>query len=213
MASTTKFKRACAECWPVVCFWCGLLFVATITCYLFGWILLQAFEAYFNYLSNIAVPATIYQACVDRVSSERGTLFDPNNLPSNSFLRPAGDRSIFNSTLCDSGFVGELGFVGNSDIYGLGVRSGLYIQWVTSLLANHLLREESRALMRSYLIFHIALCIAVVVLTLQKTCTFAVEIMLLYYLVYGGFICVFSRPNWEDFEPAMWSQCYYPCPF
>ena len=95
-------------------------------------------------------------------------------------------------------------------IYGLGVRSGLYIQWVTSLLANHLLREESTALMRSYLIFHIALCIAVAVLTFQKNCTFVVEIVLLYYLVYGGFICVYSRPNLGDFEPATvglhWSQ-------
>ena len=131
-------------------------------------------------------------------------LFDSNNLQSNSILDWAGIKPTFNNSFC------ELGFVGNSDIYGLGVRSGLYKQWVSSLLANHLLREESTALMRSYFIFHIALCIAVAVLTSQKICTFAVEFVLLYCLVYGGFICVFSRLNLGDLEPAMmdlrWSQ-------
>ena len=200
MASTIKFKRACAVCCAVLCY-CGGLFCL---CKIIVYLSIQIDNAYSDYLSKITAPATIYQACVIRVSSDQGPLFDPSNLPFNSSLHQAGDKPLFNSSHCDSGFVG------NSDIYGLGVRSGLYIQWVTSLLANHLLREESTALMQSYLIFHIALCIAVAVLTLQKTCTFAVEIVLLYYLVFGGYICVFARPNWRDFEPAMmvlhWSQ-------
>ena len=199
MALTTKFKRACAEWGPVGSYLCGLLYV--VKAY---YLLIQFFNAYFTYLSKITDSSTIYQGCVNRVSSDQAALFDPSNLQSNLSLYWGDDTSTFNSTLCD------LGFVGNSDIYGLGVRSGLYIQWVTSLLANHLLREESTALMRSYLIFHIALCIAVAVLTFQKNCTFVVEIVLLYYLVYGGFICVFSRPNLGDFEPATvglhWSQ-------
>ena len=164
-----------------------------------------AHSAGIHYLRKIFDPATINQACVNRVPSDQAAFFDPSNLQSDPWIY---DGRVYvmrsDSTLCDSGFVG------NSDIYGLGVRSGLYIQWVSSLLANHLLREESTALMRSYLIFHIALCITVAVLTFQKTCTFAIEIVLLYYLVYGGFICVFSRPNLEDFEPATmglhWSQ-------
>lgn len=194
-----KPKHVCTVCCAALCFFFGLLSVG----YFVAWLAAQA-DAYFNYASNIAVPTTIYQACVNRVSSEQGTLFDPSNLPSNFSLHWAGVKPTFNGSLCDSGFVG------NSDIYGLGVRSGLYIQWVSSLLANHLLREESTALMHSYLIFHIALWIAVAVLTFQKTCIFAVEIVLLYYLVYGGYICVFIRPNLGDFEPAIidlhWSR-------
>ena len=151
MASSRIFY-ACLVCGFMLCTFCALLF-AQILEHLFA----QLYYACSNYLSNITAPATIYQACVDRVSSEQGVLFDPSNLPSksNSSLHLAVDKPLFNSSLCDSGFVG------NSDIYGLGVRSGLYLQWVSSLLANHLLREESTALMRSYLIFHIALCIAV----------------------------------------------------
>ena len=146
--------------------------------------------------SNNTIPATVYQACVNRVPSDMAALLDSSKIQSNSLLDWAGVKPTFNRSLCESGFVG------NSDIYGLGVRSGLYLQWASSLLANHLLREESTALMRSYLIFHIALWIAVAVLTFQKSCTFDVEIILLYYLVYGGFVCVFSRPNLGDFEPV-----------
>ncbi len=187
-------------CCAWLCYFCGAVFAATIV----GCIVGLACIAYLNYISNISVPATVYQACVNRVSSDQAALFDLSSLQPNSSLHSAGNKPTFNNSLCDSGFVG------NSDIYGLGVRSGLYIQWVSSLLANHLLREERTALMGSYLIFHIALWIAVAVLTFQKICTFAVEMVLLYYLVYGGFVCVFIRPNLGDFEPAMmdlhWSR-------
>ena len=77
-------------------------------------------------------------------------------------------------------------------------------------LATHFLPEESAALRGSYLIFHIALWIVIAVFTFQKICIFAVEIVLLYYLVHGGFICVFSGPNLGDSKPVMmdlhWSK-------
>lgn len=38
-----------------------------------------------------------------------------------------------NQTICGQGFMG------NSDYYGIGIRSGLYLQWAASLLANNLL--------------------------------------------------------------------------
>ena len=168
------------------------MFIATILEYILAW----ADFDYFDYISDITIPATVNQACVNRVSSDQAVLFDSSNLMSDSSRHWAENRPTYNGTLCDSGFIGK------SDIYGLGVRSGLYIQWVSSLLANHLLREESTALMISYLIFHIALWITIAILTVQKTCTFTVEIVLLYYLVYGGYVCVFTRPNLGDFEPA-----------
>ena len=168
------------------------MFAATI----FEYLLASTDFNYFNYISNITIPATINQACVNRVSSDQAALFDPSNLMSTK------DRPTYNNTLCDSGFIG------NSDVYGVGVRSGLYIQWVSSIVANHLLREESTALMNTYLIFHIALWITIAVLTFQKTCTFFVEIVLLYYLVYGGYFSVFIRPNMGYFEPmdSHWSN-------
>ena len=166
------------------------MFIATIFEYILAW----ADFDYFNYISDITTPVTVSQACVNRVSSDQAALFDPSNLMSNSSRHWAENRPTYNSTSCDSGFIG------NSDIYGLGVRSGLYMQWVSSLLANHLLREESTALMISYLIFHTALWITTAILTFQKTCAFAVEVVLLYYLFYGGHVCVFIKPNLGDFE-------------
>ena len=156
---------------------------------LFDYLLTSPDFSYFNYISKITIPATVIQACVNRVSSDQAALFDPSNLMSTK------DRPTYNNTLCDSGFIG------NSDVYGVGMRSGLYIQWVSSILANHLLREESTALMNTYLIFHIALWITIAVLTFQKTCTFSVEVVLLYYLVYGGYFSVFTGPNMGVFEP------------
>ena len=204
-------KDACLICGTLLFFY-GVLYLTCIPTYLFftkilGYVIIELCQAYENYLFRITAPATIYQGCINRVSSDQAALFDPGNLQSNLSILDWGEYApTFNDTLCHSGFVG------NSDIYGLGVRSGLYLQWVSSLLAKHLLPEESTALMRSYLIFHIALCIAVTVLTVQKTCTFAVKIVLLYYLVFGGFICVFSKPNLGDSEPAMmdlhWSQVF-----
>ena len=82
---------------------------------------------YANYISNITIPETINQACVNRVSSDQAALFDPSNLMFSPPLYREVNRTTFNSTLCDSGFVG------NSDVYGLGVRSGLHIQWISSL--------------------------------------------------------------------------------
>ena len=179
------------------CAWLPYLSGIALAATIFKYLLACTGFNYFNYISTITLPATVNQACVNRVSSDQAALFDPSNLMSSSSRHWAKDRPTYNSTLCD------LGFIGNSDIYGLGVRSGLYIQWVSSLLANHLLREESTALISSYLIFHIALWVIIAILTFQKTCTFAVEIVLLYYLAYGGFFCVFTRPNLGDFEPAM----------
>ncbi|KAK0641781.1 hypothetical protein B0T16DRAFT_516257 [Cercophora newfieldiana] len=34
--------------------------------------------------------------------------------------------------------IAECGFDGNSDIYGMGVRFGIYLQWATSIIAEHL---------------------------------------------------------------------------
>jgi hypothetical protein len=35
------------------------------------------------------------------------------------------------------------GFSGNSDVYGLGVRLGTYLQWLSSIIALNLSREEA----------------------------------------------------------------------
>ena len=127
----------------------------------------------------------------------RPSYFDKISIYLSQFNSPAWYSSNIagNETLC-----GE-GFAGNPDIYGLGVRLGIYLQWLSCLLANHRLPDTRSALAQAYMIFLTAICAAVVVMPVQSTCTFAIEIVILYYMFYGGCLCVFTWPNLTTKEP------------
>jgi hypothetical protein len=80
----------------------------------------------------------------------------------------------------------ECGFVGNSDLYGLGIRLGLYLQWFASWLANIWLKDERRGLAETYMVFSLALFIALFVATFQDTCTYIAEIITILFIFFGG---------------------------
>lgn len=86
---------------------------------------------------------------------------------------------------CTSRYVGD-GFAGNSDFYGLGIRLGVYLQWWASLLANIFLPAEWYPMLSAYMIFSLALIIAVLVLTFQHACTFTAEIIIILFMYWGG---------------------------
>ena len=129
-----------------------------------------------------------FPQCASRVGDNQSELFrqDVYLLQFNSTAWYLSDIAN-NETLCGQGFVG------NSDIYGLGVRLGIYLQWLSCLLANHTLPDTRSALAQAYMIFLIAICAAIVVMSVQSTCTFAIEIVILYYMFFGGFFCAFSH--------------------
>src|SRR5437762_10029993 len=52
------------------------------------------------------------------------------------------------------------GFVGNPDFYGLGIRLGVYMQWLASLIAYASLLRERRSLAAGYAIFSLSFAIA-----------------------------------------------------
>lgn len=91
-----------------------------------------------------------------------------------------------NSTLCSQGFEG------NEDLYGLGIRVGIYLQWIASLVANNLLPESRKELQRVWLVFSLAVCIATMISSFAVTCVFGIEIEILYWMYWGGFMCVFA---------------------
>lgn len=96
-------------------------------------------------------------------------------------------RSIqMNQTLCNQGFAG------NTDLYGLGIRTGLYLQWISSLLANNLLPKICQQLQSFYLIFSSILCLATFIKSFAKDCVFSIEIEIMYWMYWGGFVCVFA---------------------
>jgi hypothetical protein len=80
----------------------------------------------------------------------------------------------------------DRGFVGNPEFYGLGIRLGIYFQWVGSLLANAFLPSERRAMGGAYAAFTAALLIATLVLVFQHACAFSVEIIILLTILWGG---------------------------
>jgi hypothetical protein len=79
------------------------------------------------------------------------------------------------------------GFTRNSDFYGFGIRLGLYFQWSATLIANVLLPNDWYAMFGAYLVFSLALIIAVLVLTFQHTCTFTAEIIVIIFMYWAGY--------------------------
>jgi hypothetical protein len=95
-------------------------------------------------------------------------------------------QRIVDPTLCASRMIGKCGFLGNSDVYGLGVRLGVYLQWIASLIANAYLPMERRGLVAATVAYSIAMFIALLVLVFQGGDLYLVEVIVLLYLLIGG---------------------------
>lgn len=120
-----------------------------------------------------------------------------------AFAPEVSDKVQHDPVLCGQGFEG------NADLYGLGVRLGVYFQWGSSLLANSFnLFEHGRALQKTYLVFSIAICLAAIILSTSGACVFAVEIEILYWVYWGGFMCVFATASYSGLALSMRSRTW-----
>lgn len=79
-----------------------------------------------------------------------------------------------------------IGFIGDSDFYGLGIRLGVYLQWRSSLVTNFFTPTEREAVITTYTIFSISLTIAILVRVFDQQCTFAVEMFVVLTMFWGG---------------------------
>jgi hypothetical protein len=82
-------------------------------------------------------------------------------------------------------------FDGNPDFYGLGIRIGIYLQWITAYLANHFLRETIDSNLETNTIFLLALFIATAVTTANGTVQTA-ELVVLLHLCFGFLFSILS---------------------
>lgn len=73
---------------------------------------------------------------------------------------------------------------GNSDFYGLGIRIGIYLQWISSFLANIYLTEAISGTLETNTIFLLAMFVAMIVATTRQSIQNA-EIIVLLYLCFG----------------------------
>ena len=72
-----------------------------------------------------------------------------------------------------------VGFAGNSDIYGVGIRIGYYTQALSSTLASFLSVPDTRTQQTLNLIFLLALAIGVLLYASNTSTTYAIEVFLL----------------------------------
>lgn len=103
----------------------------------------------------------------------------------------AFNTSAFEAIQNDLSICGT-GILGNADVYGLGIRIGIYLQWLSCLLANNFLSDKRQENQKAYLVFHLGLCIATLITTINGSCVFSIEVEILYWLYWGGYIIVFG---------------------
>ncbi|KAJ9129444.1 hypothetical protein NKR19_g10370 [Coniochaeta hoffmannii] len=70
-------------------------------------------------------------------------------------------------------------------MYGLGIRLGIYMQWLSALLVCGWYIDGLQGLNESYIIFLFAVTIVIIVQTAQTAPTYAVEIVILTYIIFG----------------------------
>jgi hypothetical protein len=78
------------------------------------------------------------------------------------------------------------GFAGNPDFYGLGIRIGVYLQWLASLIANVWLPRERGYVAATYVLFSISLLVALSMLMFDRACAFTAEIIIILNILWGG---------------------------
>jgi len=76
------------------------------------------------------------------------------------------------------------GFVGNEDAYGLGIRLGVYLQWLTACLVITVFPSEERSLIIALATFSSALTVAIFVLSFDNQCTFSIEIIVMLWITF-----------------------------
>jgi hypothetical protein len=78
----------------------------------------------------------------------------------------------------------NIGFNGNPDLYGLGIRLGYYTQALALCLANFIAPREARFLQTTSTMFMLAVIACVTYLSSNPTQIFAVEIYLLVHIAH-----------------------------
>jgi hypothetical protein len=76
---------------------------------------------------------------------------------------------------------------GNPDIYGLGIRLGLYLLWIATIFTYECLEDEISNAIDTNLIFFFSISIATFVLSTQSPKPYAEEVYILLVLFFGGF--------------------------
>jgi hypothetical protein len=115
-----------------------------------------------------------------------------------------GERGQARRTRCESR-LRTVGFEGNPDFYGVGIRIGVYLQWLSSLTANAFLPDQRRSMAGAYAAFSIALFIALLLLIFKHECAFTAEIIIMLNVIWGRiYLVTLSYTNGEEERKKKW---------
>jgi hypothetical protein len=92
------------------------------------------------------------------------------------------------------------GIPGNPDIYGLGIRLGLYLLWVATIFTYECLQDEISNAIDTNLIFFFSISIATFVISIQSPKPHAEEIYILLVLFFGGFVSLAFPSKFGSFS-------------
>ena len=96
-----------------------------------------------------------------------------------------GEQSLASAS-CEDRLQRAVGFEGDPDFYGLGIRVGLYLQWISSFVTNCFTPNERRAVLTSYAIFNLSITAATLARVFGEQCTFAAELFVVLTMFWGG---------------------------
>ncbi|KAF5717588.1 hypothetical protein FMUND_5681 [Fusarium mundagurra] len=85
-------------------------------------------------------------------------------------------------------------FPHNSDLYGIGIRVGLYCQWLTSLASQIYVPAEAPATQATSQLFQTAVLISLVILTATRS-IYQPEVIIVLSLSFGGFLTSHHLPD------------------
>lgn len=147
--------------------------------------------------------------CPSRVPPLQGPLFSTQ-----LYYEQFDNQGLFWQP-ADETFACDGGFQGDADMYGLGVRVGLYLAWTSQLAANLALPDLDQLLSKGYCITQLVLMIAILVNTFRNRCTFSVEIAIMYHMFFAGHLLNACKPYSDQTEPRImipvlrWDQFLY----
>jgi hypothetical protein len=102
-------------------------------------------------------------------------------------------------------------FSGNSDMYGLGIRLGFYLNWYGETLASWIARDEVNGIALSNSFFVAATFLALVIQTARDNLT-PVEIYVILLLTFGGYLYIVPLYIWRCLTcwAPEWDPSRYP---
>jgi hypothetical protein len=92
--------------------------------------------------------------------------------------------------------------VGNTDLYGLGIRLGVYLQLFSTLIANHFLVEISQAVWDANAVFLVAIFVAVVKSSTGSNTIASFEAFVMLQMLLAFVLAVFNvtGAKWRNFD-------------